>query len=124
MERNFPTTQWGVVLAGANSGESGPGEDGILTALEISGLPLDGVELVVLSACDTGLGAVRDGEGVLGLARGFTLAGAPNLVLSLWQVPDQPTAALMARFYEELWQENAPPPREWVDSGEMAARNM
>jgi CHAT domain-containing protein/tetratricopeptide (TPR) repeat protein len=100
----------GVALAGANAGASGEGEDGILTAEEVSGLALDGVELVVLSACDTGLGEVHRGEGVLGLARGFTLAGARTLVLSLWKVPDQDTLALMTRLYGELWGD-APPPK-------------
>jgi CHAT domain-containing protein len=89
----------GVVLAGANAGLSGAGEDGILTAEEVSGLALDGVELVVLSACDTGRGEVRRGEGVLGLARGFSHAGAGTLVLSLWGVPDDATRELMDRFY-------------------------
>ncbi len=98
----------GVILAGANAGRSGEGEDGILTAEEVSGLPLDGVDLAVLSACETGLGEVRRGEGVMGLARGFALAGARTLVLSLWKVPDRETQELMARFYGELWVERPP----------------
>lgn len=91
----------GVVLAGANQAGEG-GDDGILTAEEVTGLDLRGVELVTLSACETGLGEIQPGEGVLGLRRAFALAGARSLVMSLWRVPDDETAQLMEGFYRAL----------------------
>ena len=76
-------------------------EDGTLHLGEVYGLSLN-AELVVLSACETGLGRLVSGEGVIGLTRGFLFAGAENLVVSLWQAPDAPTRDLMVRFYDEL----------------------
>ncbi len=98
--RRNPMVRSGLILAGANAARpAAGGEDGLLTAEEVAGLDLRGVELVVLSACDTGLGEVRGGEGVMGLQRGFALAGARALVLSLWRVPDVATRRLMEGFY-------------------------
>jgi CHAT domain-containing protein len=97
----------GIVLAGANRPRDG-GDDGILTAEEVVGLDLRSVELVTLSACETGLGEVADGEGVLGLRRAFALAGARALVFSLWKVPDAETALLMRAFYARLAAEANP----------------
>jgi CHAT domain-containing protein len=93
----------GLVLAGANRQAADGQEDGILTALEVSGLDLSRVELATLSACETGLGESAGGEGLLGLQRAFQLAGAKTTVSSLWQVPDKATRSLMQRFYENLW---------------------
>jgi CHAT domain-containing protein/Tfp pilus assembly protein PilF len=100
----------GLALAGANVRPTPEGkDDGILTALEVAELDLSGVELAVLSACETGLGAVAGGEGLLGLQRAFQVAGAHSVVASLWTVKDEPTRALMARFYENLWQNKQTP---------------
>ncbi len=93
----------GIVLAGANRPEKLEEDDGILTALEIEQLGLSGVELVTLSACQTGIGNTVGGEGLLGLQRAFQVAGASSVLASLWRVDDQQTAALMADFYENLW---------------------
>jgi CHAT domain-containing protein len=76
-------------------------EDGILETREIFDLRL-AADLVVLSACDTGVGRLVRGEGVVGLARAFFYAGVPSLVVSMWQVPDQSTADLMTAFYRHL----------------------
>ena len=92
----------GLALAGANATLAGLPFDGILYAEDVTGLDLVGTELVVLSACDSGLGDVRAGEGVFGLRRAFALAGADTLVMSLWPVPDAITQELMDAFYSRL----------------------
>jgi CHAT domain-containing protein/tetratricopeptide (TPR) repeat protein len=92
----------GLVCAGANAPAKG-GEDGYLTAEEVGWLDLSGVELVVLSACDTGLGRAQSGEGLIGLRRAFRTAGAKTVVSSLWAVSDNSTAELMRSFYTNLW---------------------
>jgi len=97
-----PLLRSGLILAGANKRQSGAGEDGVLTALEVAGLNLWGTKLVVLSACDTGIGDVQNGEGVYGLRRALVLAGAESQLLSLWKVADEPTRELMVDFYRRL----------------------
>jgi CHAT domain-containing protein len=100
----------GIVLSGANQPQQvDAAESGILTAEAISMLPLEQLQLVVLSACETGAGDVADGEGVLGLQRAFHLAGARNVVASLWKVDDRATAVLMKLFYENCWTKGQPP---------------
>ncbi len=90
----------GLALAGANRRAAATGgDDGILTAEEISTMDLSGVHEVVLSACDTGLGDIAAGEGVLGLQRAFRLAGAHALVMSLWPVNDRATHDWMSAYY-------------------------
>jgi len=101
MVRGFsPGLLSGLAFAGANQPPQPDEDDGILTADEIAFLPLDGVNLVVLSACETGLGEVAGGEGLIGIQRAFQVAGARSTVASLWKVPDQATRILMERFYE------------------------
>ena len=91
----------GLVLAGANrAGEAHPDQDdGILTAEELAALDLRGVEIVALSACDTGLGEVEAGEGVFGLRRALEIAGARTVLMSLWPVPDREARLWMGGFY-------------------------
>lgn len=101
LARESPLVRSGIALAGANLRASGP-DDGILTALEASMLDLSGTELVVLSACETGLGAAVPGDGVHGLRRAFAIAGAETLVMSLWQVDSGRTRELMTAYYEAL----------------------
>jgi CHAT domain-containing protein/tetratricopeptide (TPR) repeat protein len=102
-----PLLRSGLALAGANTFIKGgkppkDAEDGILTADDVAVLNLTGTELVVLSACDTGLGESNRGEGVFGLRRSFMLAGTKTLVMSLWKIPDLATPILMERFYKNL----------------------
>lgn len=103
-----PLLRSGLALAGANWGikretiTTPDLEDGLLTAEDVCGINLQGTELVVLSACETGLGEVKRGEGVFGLRRAFVLAGARTLVMSLWKVPDKETQELMGDYYQRL----------------------
>ena len=96
-----PLLRSGLALAGANL-TRGPQADGILTALEASALNLWGTKLVTLSACDSGVGEVRNGEGVYGLRRAFVLAGSETLVMSLWPVSDAISREAMVAYYAGL----------------------
>ena len=100
-------TRSGMAFAGANKtlrDENNPmdSDDGILTAQEISKLDLRGLDLVVLSACETGMGDITQGEGVFGLQRGFKKAGVGTIVMSLWKVDDNATQMMMTQFYKNL----------------------
>ncbi len=97
-----PLQRSGIVLTGVNPAIKAGRPDGIVTAEKILGLQLQGTEIVVLSACETGLGAIQEGEGIYGLRRAFLQAGAKSLVMSLWSVDDPATKDLMIRFYTNL----------------------
>ena len=109
-----PSLLSGLALAGANHtgqadvSEAAGNSGGIVTAEEIGTQNLDGVQLVVLSACETGLGKAAGGEGLLGLQRAFQSAGARTVVASLWSVDDQGTRVLMEEFYKNLWEKKMP----------------
>jgi CHAT domain-containing protein len=102
-----PLIRSGLIMANANKAWLGEAlqegrEDGILTAYEISNMNLSQTHLVVLSACETGLGDIQGTEGVYGLQRAFKMAGVEYILMSLWQVPDKQTAELMEQFYTHL----------------------
>jgi tetratricopeptide (TPR) repeat protein len=106
-----PLLRSGLALAGSNTwashGTLSGGEDGLLTAAEIALLDLTATDLAVLSACETGLGEVRRGEGIYGLRRAFAIAGVRTLVMSLWKVPDLETKELMIEFYRRMMKGDA-----------------
>ena len=104
-----PLLRSGLILAGArpsapDTSEAArpPPDSALVTALELAGLDLWGTQLVVLSACDTGRGDVRLGQGVYGLRRAFLVAGAETVVMSLWKVNDVKTESLMEAYYRNL----------------------
>jgi hypothetical protein len=105
-----PMVRCGLMLGGSNISWTGnpqkmieqTGDDGILTAAEVANLDLSNTKLVVLSACETGLGKIEGSEGTFGLKRGFKLAGVEQMIVSLWSVPDKETMELMTLFYTDL----------------------
>jgi len=110
-----PLLRSGLIMSGGNRAWQGQAvpeglEDGILTAKEVSNMNLLNTQLVVLSACQTGLGDVKGSEGVEGLMRGFKMAGVKYIMISLWEVPDKETVEFMAHFY-----------RNWLGGGEIRA---
>ena len=99
-----PLLRSGLALAGFNKRFDAPAgsDDGVLTSLEVAGLDLRGTQLIVLSACETGLGDVKVGNGVYGLRRALVIAGSQSQVLSLWEVDDSGTKDLMEIYYQGL----------------------
>ncbi len=109
VENENPLMRSGLVLAGANDvwnmEASDTTEDGVLTAQEIAYIDMRKTNLVVMSACETGLGDIRGSEGVYGLQRSFKMAGADKIIMSLWQIPDKETEEFMTMFYKKLLKE-------------------
>ena len=99
-----PMLSSGLLLAGVSDIQTSSDEDdGVLTAYEIMNLGLTNLEMVVLSACETGLGEIASGEGIYGLQRAIFVGGTKSVVMSLWKVDDQATKDLMTAFYKNYF---------------------
>ena len=108
LQQNFPLLKSGFVLSGANIYWQNDttlinGEDGIVTAQEISNLNFSNTKLLTLSACETALGDINNNEGVYGLQRAFKIAGVKEMLITLWQIPDEETRQLMNLFYQNVF---------------------
>ena len=113
-----PLVRCSIALAGANHAlqiTNAVAEDGLLTGLEASLLNLQGTELVILSACDTGSGEVRIGEGVMSLRRAFRIAGAETVLASHWKISDKATTQLMTEFMRR-WRAGEPRGKAWREA--------
>jgi CHAT domain-containing protein len=113
-----PLVRCGIALAGANHADqltNAPAEDGLLTGLKASLLNLQGTELVILSACDSGTGEVQIGEGVMSLRRAFRIAGAQTILASHWKVSDKTSTSLMTTFIER-WRASEPRAKAWREA--------
>jgi CHAT domain-containing protein len=113
-----PLVRCGIALAGANHAQqitSAVAEDGLLTGLEAALLNLQGTELVILSACGSGTGEVKNGEGVMSLRRAFRIAGAETVLASHWKVSDQATGRLMTEFMRR-WRAGEPRAKAWREA--------
>ena len=113
-----PLVRCGIALAGANHASqitNALAEDGVLTGLEASLLNLQGTELVILSACDSGTGEVKIGEGVMSLRRAFRIAGAQTVLASHWKVSDKATSRLMTEFIRR-WHAGEPRAKAWREA--------
>ena len=110
IDNRFLMMNSGLALAGANNSNryNDTNNDGILNAAEVAELDLPGNQLTVVSACQSGIGDILDGRGVYGLRRAFALAGAKNIILTLWSIPDKETKDIMVLFYEQTDFLNAP----------------
>jgi len=127
-QQNDPLLRSGLALTNANLGIKGEkqddGSDGVLTSLEALGLQLNGTDLVVLSACETGVGEIRQGEGVNGLRGSFIQAGANSVLSTLWEISDSGTMEFMTRFYPPIIEGKNPQTslqktqREFINSDE------
>ncbi|RLD63697.1 MAG: CHAT domain-containing protein [Bacteroidetes bacterium] len=110
VENSNPLMRSGLVFAGANDvwsrQESDSTDDGVLTAQEVAHIDMRKTKLVVMSACETGLGDIKGSEGVYGLQRAFKMAGVDYMIMSLWQVPDKETEEFMTKFYKKLMKSN------------------